>query len=195
MGRRFGAFVVMVLGVPLVMLAGATDALACSCASAPFAAQVERSDVVFTGRAVDGTHAPDHGPVSSLDPVTWTFHVDRVHKGDAEELQPVTSARSEASCGFEFEPGTAYVVLADAQPDGTLATGLCQGTQPVEGLTAADAQALGTGTAPRAVGPVAETPTGPTTTSSAAPWWQVGVGGVVAVLVAGLAARALLRRR
>jgi hypothetical protein len=188
MGRRFGAFAVMVLGVPLVMLAGATDALACSCASAPFAAQVERSDIVFTGRAVDGTHAPDHGPVSSLDPVTWTFHVDRVHKGDAEELQPVTSARSEASCGFEFEPGTAYVVLADAQPDGTLATGLCQGTQPVEGLTAL-------GTAPRAVGPVAETPIGPTITSVATPWLQVGVGGGVAVLVLGLAARAVLRRR
>ncbi|MGH3751500.1 MAG: hypothetical protein ACRDRP_02195 [Pseudonocardiaceae bacterium] len=47
------AGVVMMFCVPLLMVVSAPDALACSCAVAAFPAQVERADVVFSGRAIE----------------------------------------------------------------------------------------------------------------------------------------------
>jgi hypothetical protein len=193
MRRLVLVIAVVVFGVPLGLLATAPDALACSCAPEPFSAQVGSSVVVFTGEAFErAERAPRGDVVSSLDPVTWTFRVHRVHKGSADELQPVVSARSEASCGSGFDIGATYVVLADEQPDGSLATGLCHGTQKVT-TPSAEVQALGAGEPPRTSDPVAE-PAAPLE-SVAVAWWQAAVAGLAVVVVAGLAAGTVLRRR
>lgn len=98
------AGVVITLSVPLLMVVNAPDALACSCVGMAFPAQVERADVVFTGRTVEREEAGGI-LVGSGDPVAWTFAVDRLHKGATRDEQEVVSARSEATCGVEFELG------------------------------------------------------------------------------------------
>lgn len=174
--RRLATIAAAALVVPLLMLAAPPEALACSCAPAELPEQVERSDVVFTGRVVERSEPSSPLP-SSADRVTWTFDVDRVGKGGADDPQQIASARSEASCGVEFVVGRTYLVVADAGPDGTLTTGLCSGTHAVTAPPPAEA--------PR---PADRPP------AEAGPSASLVAAGVGALAVAGLAAGLVLRR-
>lgn len=182
------AGVVMMLSVPLLMVVSAPDALACSCAVAAFPTQVERADVVFSGRAIERREEAAGIVVGSGDPVTWMFAVDRLHKGAAREEQEVVSARSEVSCGFVFEVGSAYLVFASEQPSdgaGPMATGLCAGTRRLSEVPADNMETLGVGERPPAVAePVAE----------ADPWAPWLVAGLGAVIVGGFLSVVALRR-
>lgn len=182
------AVVVTMLSVPLLMVLSAPDSLACSCVAAELPEQMQRADVVFSGRAIDRDQAAGT-LVSSADPVTWTFAVDRVHKGSAGKEQKVVSAQSEVSCGFEFELRRAYLVLASGQqPEGAgpMETGLCNGTRHLSEEPADNVESPGVSVGPRAVAePVTE----------AYPWGPSLVAGFGALVVCFLSVVALWRRR
>ena len=93
--------------------------------------------VVFTGRAVSRRDANPLGPlISSADPITWTFAVDRVVHGAAGSVVDVETARDGASCGVSFEIGARYQVVA-TRSGATLRTGLCSPTMRLPGTVGA----------------------------------------------------------
>jgi hypothetical protein len=65
---------------------------------------------------------------STADEVTWTFVVDGREKGPRRDRIDVASAMDEVSCGFEFQIGQRYRVLAYRQGD-TFRTGLGSGNE------------------------------------------------------------------
>ncbi|MCU1627563.1 MAG: hypothetical protein JWP64_2512 [Pseudonocardia sp.] len=118
MPRRTVLVGVLALAVPVIMVGTAPAALACSCVTQQFTGQVDRADVVFSGRVLALEPERPRTVVGSTDPMTWTFSVDRRYKGDAQAPQPVVSVRSEASCGVEFREGRTYLVLGSHQQAG-----------------------------------------------------------------------------
>jgi len=72
--------------------------------------------------------------------------VDAVYKGDATRTYWVSSARSGASCGFEFLVGKRYMVFARVSGD-RVETDLCSGT--LQGGLDPASVALPAGHAPR----------------------------------------------
>jgi hypothetical protein len=115
------------LAVMLVLI-GAGNALACSCVGQSDAKYRRAADVIFAG-TVTSSADPNPGPIiSSADPITYTFAVERSAKGVVGATQEVVSARNGASCGCSFATGGRYVVYA------TLARGvpwanLCGGSR------------------------------------------------------------------
>lgn len=116
-------------------------AYACSCAAPAGGSEEERAR-----RAAEGAQAVFAGEVSGIeylslgtiigsgDPVEVTFDVSRVWKGPAYETLTVETARSGASCGYDFDEGRQYLVYATGSaPDrdggpGSLQVGLCSAT-------------------------------------------------------------------
>ncbi|MBX6751268.1 MAG: hypothetical protein IRY85_16655 [Micromonosporaceae bacterium] len=112
-----------------------TPACACSCGALSAEEAVARADVVFVGVAVEVT-VPWRGPLSSSgDPVTVTFDVSTVYKGDVPANARVRTVRDSATCGYPFVAGQRYLVHADRRTDGTWTTSLCDGNQPVDAAT------------------------------------------------------------
>jgi hypothetical protein len=102
-------------------------ASACSCVPQTGAQQAARADVVFGG-TVTVIEPPITGlTFSSMDAMSIRFSVDAVYKGDATRTYWVSSARSGASCGFEFLVGKRYMVFARVSGD-RVETDLCSGT-------------------------------------------------------------------
>ncbi|GAB3198970.1 hypothetical protein GCM10027062_14540 [Nocardioides hungaricus] len=109
-----------------------TSSVACSCAISGERQLLQYADTVFTGTltATDVPPPDEDGVVSSTDPVTYRFDVDRVLEGDVATTAEVTSARWGASCGLEgMRVGQAYVVFASTAGR-TLEANLCGGTRP-----------------------------------------------------------------
>jgi hypothetical protein len=196
MPRRTVLVGVLALAVPVIMVGTAPAALACSCVTQQFTGQVDRADVVFSGRVLAVEPERPRTVVGSTDPMTWTFSVDRRYKGDAQAPQPVVSVRSEASCGVEFREGRTYLVLGSHQQAGgtlNLASTLCNGTRELAAVPAADLAVLGPGQVPPPV--VAPTPaTEPTGRDAGLPI-VAGLGVLVAAALVGLAVRRRRRAR
>ena len=120
------------LACSLVVVA-ATQALACSCVPPqPDRKAVKEAAAVFTGAVVE----VEDGVEIGMDPVTWTFAVDTVYKGDVAERQQVTSHTQSAACGVVFKEEKRYIVFAhdgdETYPsDVDLATNSCMNTRPV----------------------------------------------------------------
>jgi len=113
--------------VGVLSLALGVRASACSCVPQTGAQQAARADVVFGG-TVTVIEPPITGlTFSSADPMSIRFSVDAVYKGDATRTYWVSSARSGASCGFEFLVGKRYMVFARLSGD-RVETDLCSGT-------------------------------------------------------------------
>jgi hypothetical protein len=111
----------------LVLLTPAS-AQACSCAGGDDATYAGWADVVFTGTLLEITPPPDLPIISSGDPATYSFDVDRVHQGQVGPAAEVRSAVSGASCGLEgMRTGSRYVVFATS--DAGLWANLCGGTR------------------------------------------------------------------
>ncbi len=118
-----GAVIVGVITAAL----GAGVATACLCVAQTDADYRSKAEVVFAG-TVTGVADPNPAPVSTVDPITWTFAVEQTAKGTTEPNQQVVSGRFEGSCGLAFVLGHRYVVYA-VRVDGTLRTSLCSGTR------------------------------------------------------------------
>ncbi len=120
-GMRRAILALVAAGTFVVLQA--TPCLACSCKEATPAEIFERSDVVFTGTAIEDTpFAFSSGEVETR------FTVEEVHKGAVAGLTvSVFAANQTPACGVIFRGGTRYTVYAGDDPGG-LETNSCSGT-------------------------------------------------------------------
>ena len=138
----------LVLLVGFVFVVNPSSVSACTCA--PFSKQqaVENASVIFTGSVAGTVRGFPFGlgcTVSSTDPISVTFDVESVYKGDAPQRLTVATVVGGASCGYEFASGKRYTVFATGAGD-TLETNLCRGN--VAGAIAPAEYGLGTGRPP-----------------------------------------------
>ena len=125
------SLLLVVLVAPALVAIGASSALACSCIPPrPDPKALKDAKAVFSGTVVD----VEDGVEIGFDPVTWTFAVDTIYKGDVAERQQVTSHTQSAACGFVFKEEQRYVVFAhdgedDPRSDTELATSSCSNTR------------------------------------------------------------------
>lgn len=127
-------------------------AYACSCAVREGESEEERTrqataraQAVFAGEVSSIEDPSGLSPgdiVSSADPLKVTFDVSQVWKGPGYETVAVETPRSGASCGYDFEEGSQYLVYADntsvmGEESETLQVGLCDGTSQVSNASAA----------------------------------------------------------
>ena len=93
------------------------------------------ASAVFLGTAVrlDDPRGPFDMTFGSSDAMAWTFQVDDVQKGSGPDRVTVYSERTEASCGYEFQLGGRYLVVASG-PSDSLHVGMAGGTRPIEPL-------------------------------------------------------------
>ncbi|MBD2847835.1 hypothetical protein IDH44_21790 [Paenibacillus sp. IB182496] len=135
----------------LTLVAVPRQAQACSCvAPGTPLEEMEAKDAVFSGTVLGAiVEEPNRadGTISSADPVFATFDVDKVWKGEIEQQAQVNTVRSSASCGVDFEIGTAYIVYAKFGEDGMLHASLCSRTAPLT-LAGDDLAQLGAGRTP-----------------------------------------------
>ncbi len=103
------------------LLAVASVAIACSCLESIPEESFPRADVVFSGTV--GGYAQGENGMN-----IYTLSVDTTWKGSVGTTVSVRSHESSATCGIALEKGVRYVVLARYREDGTLYTGLCDGT-------------------------------------------------------------------
>ena len=147
-----------VLGALSLVVVSAAPSFACSCAGASTAQYVDGADVVLTGTVTDKQPPPKRPVMSSGDPVTYTFDVERTFKGDPSGPVPVLSAMDGASCGLEgVRVGQRYVVFASESRRGDLWASLCGGTAPWSADLEADVVAA---TGPGVVAPPSVAPAG-----------------------------------
>jgi hypothetical protein len=104
----------------------------CTCAgSLGLCAGVRTADAVFVA-TVDSIVLEDRGRadglISSADPLIVTLRdVDPV-RGDSSDV--VITAAGGASCGYTFEPGVRYLIVARRSADGRLTVSQCSLTRP-----------------------------------------------------------------
>ena len=123
---------VVFLASSFVVMAS-TQALACSCIPPrPDDKAIKDAAAVFTGTVIDIEDDVEIG----FDPVTWTFAVDTVYKGDVAETQEIETHTQSAACGLVFKEEKRYAVFAHeggaggGSGDG-LATNSCENTRPL----------------------------------------------------------------
>jgi hypothetical protein len=105
--KRFAAFVVL---AGLFVVARAPAAHACSCALRPVDDVVGVADAALVGTVA---RVPDiSGIRNSASPVTWTFRVGWVVKGDLPRVVDVSSSAFGAPCGIERLEQARRVALA-----------------------------------------------------------------------------------
>jgi MYXO-CTERM domain-containing protein len=202
MKLRVGLVVAFMLAGMAGAVGLAAPAQACSCAMGSVDDRLERADAVFTGEIVERSNGLiyEEGQPSSLGRFVYTIEVDRVYKGEVDEVQQVVAGTSGAACGVVFPKSGPILVFGNEGPgiatgrveDGQLSTGLCDGSRTSVTVPVA----LGEGAAP---------PTGAgylstaTTTEPDADMgqsvvspWAIGVG---AAALAGVVGVVLLRRR
>ncbi|MFN2318970.1 MAG: hypothetical protein ABR500_04745 [Dermatophilaceae bacterium] len=144
--RRFSAPLALLLGAMIALVAPQACA-ACSCLVMTFSEAADQADVVFVG-TVTGR---EDGQGSELGPsVDYTFAVDEVYKGSADEVSVVQTADNSAACGFNFDEGETYLVMAGSSAAG-LETNLCTGTTLAADVAAGDLESLGEPTDPEPV--------------------------------------------
>jgi len=125
---------VALLACPLLLVATAPPAGACSCVAVDDTEAFAQADAVFTGTAV-----AQRGQPNSTSPTTLVFDVDRVYKGDVAERQEVRTPSSSAACGltpidrapllvYATEPGGQGDASLGAT-DGQLVAHLCGGSR------------------------------------------------------------------
>ncbi|QUY43539.1 hypothetical protein [Acaryochloris marina] len=104
-------------------------AWACSCMRSTPEEQMERADVVFTGRVIDQKmKTVATNPLGGLKLVQWTFEVEADHKGVVSKQLTIESASNSAACGINFQMGERYQVFAN-QSKTALRASLCSGTR------------------------------------------------------------------
>lgn len=121
---------------------------ACSCAeSLPVKKELQRSSAVFSGEVIEMLDDNENSSViSSDDPIAVLFKVEESWKEMNQTEVAIYTARSSASCGFEFALGNEYLVYAD-ETDGEFSVNLCSNTKLLSSATD-DIQELGEGKKP-----------------------------------------------
>ncbi len=111
------------------------ESSACSCIIESSDEALENSVAVFSGKVTKITEDQPTWPIiSSAEPVTVEFQVDRVWKGPSEKTIKVTTASDEGTCGYGFEMGKTYLVYSYEIEDNdplVLKVSLCSKTSPI----------------------------------------------------------------
>jgi len=108
-----------ILLLNLVFLFSLTKTIACGCSETneSLSKKVEKafseSDLIIRGKVIDLKIVNTGKHKSSTDPIIYKFEITKVHKGNPKiQIIEITSAESEASCGYKFEFGKSYLVYA-----------------------------------------------------------------------------------
>lgn len=133
----------LVVAASIVVLSPSVG-LPCSCLPSSAREAFAHATQVFSGHvmAFEDPYAKDVIQ-DSLSPVTITFAVERVWKGDVGSTVRVQTARGGESCGFAFRTGEQYLVYAYNS-----GVSLCSRTTELA-RASEDLGALGTGHAPQ----------------------------------------------
>ncbi|WP_404450677.1 hypothetical protein LG329_09935 [Virgibacillus necropolis] len=147
--RRTAYLMLMVLAVTTIITYVPSKSFACSCAEPGTVTEVLNRDgaTVFSGRVVKKVDQSKLDMLqSSADPISVLFQVDKTWKGVNQSQVIVKTARSSASCGYEFTLNERYLVYA-SERDGELNVNLCSRTQSITDAQA-DLEVLGMGKDP-----------------------------------------------
>jgi hypothetical protein len=118
----------VLLSLLLFTLGAPAGAEACSCLRVSTCQSVVGTDAIFEG-TVESVESLGNGADASSDRAV-RFRDVRAWKGEGQAI--VVTGANTASCGYDFEPGRRYVVGADRSDDGSLSTGFCSLTRPIE---------------------------------------------------------------
>lgn len=139
----------LVLLVGLIFIVNPSSVSACSCMSLTKAQMVENASLIFTGTVTSAgsfrSFPVGAGCYRTGDPVSVTFAVEAVYRGEAPRSVTLTTTSNQASCGYEFVSGKRYTVFASSAA-GQLETNLCRGN--AEGAIAPAEYGLGAGRPP-----------------------------------------------
>jgi hypothetical protein len=177
--RRLSAPLAVLLAVALAVIAPQACA-ACSCIVMTFGEAAEQAEVVFVG-TVTGREAgarSESGPA-----IDYAFEVSDVYSGSVGSQVVVSTPDNSAACGFNFESGQTYVVMAVTSGSG-LMTNLCTGTALASEVETSDLESLGEPTAPGPVAtaaPMSEGAADEGQSGSSALWLGLGGLGLVAL--------------
>ncbi|WP_270179725.1 hypothetical protein [Alkalihalobacillus sp. CinArs1] len=121
------AFLIMMLGL-LMNLVPENTAFACSCAK-PSVEEVleDPNTVIFSGVVKGIDENKGLFTASTADPVSVSFQVEKTYKNLDRSRVLVSTARSSASCGYEFEEGKGYLVYG-YEREGSIETNFCTRT-------------------------------------------------------------------
>lgn len=177
--RRLGALIAVLLAGLITLIAPPTCA-ACSCIVMTFSEAAEQAEVVFVGTVT----AREDGKQTEFGPgIDYTFAVDEVYKGSAPAEAVVRTADNSAACGFDFDEGETYLVMASSSAAG-LETNLCTGTTLAGDVAEEDLESLGPPGAPSAASPSGGDP--PAGASGPGRAWVIAGGMTLGAMLAGL---------
>jgi hypothetical protein len=139
---RRATWLMLVWALMIGLVAAPTTADACTCVTSPdrckgiatadavFEATVESTELGVKSASSAASLPPGvASSVLSNDVRVVTLRDVRSLRGEAPAT--VITARSGASCGYEFRAGTRYLIVADRLPDGRLSVNSCGLTRPL----------------------------------------------------------------
>jgi hypothetical protein len=127
--------------VLLLLVGNPIGALACSCAPpGPACQSFWKTDSVFAGEvlAIEQITVPRDmgGSTLNMSQLVVRFRVNKAYRGFVGSEISVQTGIGGGDCGYHFERGHTYLVYGHIF-NGTVHTGICSGTQPIEQATAA----------------------------------------------------------
>jgi len=128
MDRPYRPFVVMMVFVATI--GAAPDAAACTCLSGGCGDAVQ-ADAVFVAIA-ERVEADVQRNVNEYEFPQRAVHLSDIRPLRGEPQSVVLTGLGSGDCGYEFQPGTRYLIVADRRPsDGRLRTSICSLTRPL----------------------------------------------------------------
>lgn len=135
--RRLSAPLVATIVAALALLVP-QQCLACSCIMQTFSEAADSAEVIFVGTAAATSGSQtEFGAGVDVD-----FTVSEIYRGEAPADTVVRTPDNSAACGFAFEVGSTYLVMAQ-QSGEVLETNLCTGTSLADSVSTADLDSLG----------------------------------------------------
>ncbi|MBI4341594.1 MAG: hypothetical protein HY598_04870 [Candidatus Omnitrophica bacterium] len=109
---------------------------ACSCEKPSMVVELKRASMVFIGQVMRIKQTGEQNSFHESK-VIVTLNPTRFWKGPQDTRRVVLhTVRNQVSCdGFWFEDGKTYLVVAHQQPDGTVGTSFCSGTEVIDKAT------------------------------------------------------------
>ena len=105
---------------------------ACSCmSSGPPCQAFFRDDVVFIGTVVSISSAERTGD-NPFARRRVRLSVEKAVRGIQGASAEIATGSGGGDCGYDFKPDRRYVVYGSRHPDGTITTGICSRTRPIE---------------------------------------------------------------
>lgn len=124
----------------VLLVASSVVARACSCLPrGPACQSFWTTDSVFVGTVltIEPITVPmNMGSSMLMQQLVVRFRVNKAYSGNPGTEVAVQTGLGGGDCGYHFDPGHAYLVYGH-KSNGTLYTGICSGTQPIEQAGAA----------------------------------------------------------